>query len=135
MVTAVRTEPIRPPRPWMPNTSSESSKPSFGFTIITNQQQAIPAIAPSRIAPNGPELPAAGVTATRPAIAPEQAPSSEPLWPSARSATRSEEHTSELQSLMRTSYAVFCLTKQKQNTITNKHKSILSHVEQHHHIT
>src|SRR3546814_8609593 len=30
---------------------------------------------------------------------------------------RSEEHTSELQSLMRTSYAVFCL--QKQNT-TNK---------------
>src|SRR3546814_10813112 len=27
---------------------------------------------------------------------------------------RSEEHTSELQSLMRISYAVFCLTKQKQ---------------------
>src|SRR3546814_5129229 len=30
-------------------------------------------------------------------------------------AKRSEEHTSELQSLMRISYAVFCLTK-KQNT-------------------
>src|SRR3546814_3086662 len=28
---------------------------------------------------------------------------------------RSEEHTSELQSLMRISYAVFCLKKQKQN--------------------
>src|SRR3546814_2970664 len=28
---------------------------------------------------------------------------------------RSEEHTSELQSLMRTSYAVFCLNKTKQN--------------------
>src|SRR3546814_6939228 len=27
---------------------------------------------------------------------------------------RSEEHTSELQSLMRTSYAVFCLNKKKQ---------------------
>src|SRR3546814_10232779 len=27
---------------------------------------------------------------------------------------RSEEHTSELQSLMRTSYAVFCLKKKKQ---------------------
>src|SRR3546814_5258887 len=27
---------------------------------------------------------------------------------------RSEEHTSELQSLMRISYAVFCLTKKKQ---------------------
>src|SRR3546814_3757601 len=29
---------------------------------------------------------------------------------------RSEEHTSELQSLMRISYAVFCLTKKIQNT-------------------
>src|SRR3546814_7273467 len=29
------------------------------------------------------------------------------------SATRSEEHTSELQSLMRISYAVFCLKKKK----------------------
>src|SRR3546814_10520418 len=29
-------------------------------------------------------------------------------------ANRSEEHTSELQSLMRTSYAVFCLKKKKQ---------------------
>src|SRR3546814_6794219 len=32
---------------------------------------------------------------------------------------RSEEHTSELQSLMRTSYAVFCL-KQKHNIHTNE---------------
>src|SRR3546814_4163553 len=31
------------------------------------------------------------------------------------SAVRSEEHTSELQSLMRISYAVFCLKKKKQN--------------------
>src|SRR3546814_6162675 len=31
-----------------------------------------------------------------------------------RSVARSEEHTSELQSLMRISYAVFCLKKQKQ---------------------
>src|SRR3546814_10241007 len=30
------------------------------------------------------------------------------------SPTRSEEHTSELQSLMRISYAVFCLNKKKQ---------------------
>src|SRR3546814_10568091 len=29
---------------------------------------------------------------------------------------RSEEHTSELQSLMRTSYAVFCLQKKTKNT-------------------
>src|SRR3546814_4644894 len=32
----------------------------------------------------------------------------------ANSTTRSEEHTSELQSLMRISYAVFCLKKKKQ---------------------
>src|SRR3546814_6351977 len=31
---------------------------------------------------------------------------------------RSEEHTSELQSLMRISYAVFCLKKKKQKTHT-----------------
>src|SRR3546814_10037266 len=36
---------------------------------------------------------------------------------------RSEEHTSELQSLMRISYAVFCLKKQKQRqyNITTEH--------------
>src|SRR3546814_9253367 len=39
-------------------------------------------------------------------------------------AIRSEEHTSELQSLMRISYAVFCLKKKKQ---TNK----IQHKEQH----
>src|SRR3546814_5419063 len=33
-----------------------------------------------------------------------------------RSFRRSEEHTSELQSLMRISYAVFCLKKKKTNT-------------------
>src|SRR3546814_6315511 len=31
---------------------------------------------------------------------------------------RSEEHTSELQSLMRISYAVFCLKKKKKNRLT-----------------
>src|SRR3546814_6186197 len=33
---------------------------------------------------------------------------------------RSEEHTSELQSLMRISYAVFCLKKKKKNYINNE---------------
>src|SRR3546814_9296282 len=41
---------------------------------------------------------------------------------------RSEEHTSELQSLMRISYAVFCLNKKKKqyNNITVAHDSIIS---------
>src|SRR3546814_2159790 len=34
---------------------------------------------------------------------------------------RSEEHTSELQSLMRISYAVFCLKQKKQSTTTKHH--------------
>src|SRR3546814_1455751 len=43
-------------------------------------------------------------------------------------AARSEEHTSELQSLMRISYAVFCLQKKKQKdtsmTVLQSHKLI-----------
>src|SRR3546814_6598905 len=35
---------------------------------------------------------------------------------------RSEEHTSELQSLMRISYAVFCLKKKQKYNTTNKDK-------------
>src|SRR3546814_2561692 len=35
---------------------------------------------------------------------------------------RSEEHTSELQSLMRISYAVFCLNKKKDRNIENNTK-------------
>src|SRR3546814_9496504 len=37
----------------------------------------------------------------------------------AMAARRSEEHTSELQSLMRISYAVFCLKKKKKKKITS----------------
>src|SRR3546814_10317839 len=49
---------------------------------------------------------------------------------------RSEEHTSELQSLMRISYAVFCLkTKQTQiqqhKTPTNEYEYILTHTTIH----
>src|SRR3546814_2453199 len=35
---------------------------------------------------------------------------------------RSEEHTSELQSLMRISYAVFCLKKKQERSNTNSNK-------------
>src|SRR3546814_10074088 len=38
------------------------------------------------------------------------------LCRSKRNPSRSEEHTSELQSLMRISYAVFCLKKKKKKT-------------------
>src|SRR3546814_5387829 len=50
------------------------------------------------------------------------------LAPAAILANRSEEHTSELQSLMRISYAVFCLKKKKQQytiktELNDKHKT------------
>src|SRR3546814_7357261 len=40
-----------------------------------------------------------------------------------RGCARSEEHTSELQSLMRISYAVFCLKKKKKKQITETNKT------------
>src|SRR3546814_5581353 len=40
-------------------------------------------------------------------------------------ALRSEEHTSELQSLMRISYAVFCLKKKKKKTEHVRHTQAL----------
>src|SRR3546814_10029921 len=43
-------------------------------------------------------------------------------------AARSEEHTSELQSLMRISYAVFCL-KKKTNTRQNNHTKLTDYVQ------
>src|SRR3546814_1622963 len=46
-------------------------------------------------------------------------------------AMRSEEHTSELQSLMRISYAVFCLKKKKQQT--NKKSTHKTNSTQHTH--
>src|SRR3546814_8732104 len=47
-----------------------------------------------------------------------QLPSSSVKW------SRSEEHTSELQSLMRTSYAVFCLKKKNTNKHTSHNKQL-----------
>src|SRR3546814_1392962 len=42
---------------------------------------------------------------------------------------RSEEHTSELQSLMRISYAVFCLKKKKQYELQTKSTKTTTHTE------
>src|SRR3546814_2593427 len=47
-------------------------------------------------------------------------------------ATRSEEHTSELQSLMRISYAVFCLKKKTNNNLlTYHHHTLLNRIIPH----
>src|SRR3546814_1518580 len=49
------------------------------------------------------------------------------------STTRSEEHTSELQSLMRISYAVFCLKKKKTQKTTNSQSNNPSNTNTTHH--
>src|SRR3546814_2510545 len=59
------------------------------------------------------------------AVAADQAEHARPIDPQVHAAQgpgRSEEHTSELQSLMRISYAVFCLKKK-----TNKAQTPINH--------
>src|SRR3546814_3806200 len=60
----------------------------------------------------------AGVTASSDAARALNARSALPLNCVTDAIERSEEHTSELQSLMRISYAVFCLKKKNNNTNT-----------------
>src|SRR3546814_3644254 len=60
----------------------------------------------------GPRRPARDL----PRIGDEARPRRPPAPRIAHQSCRSEEHTSELQSLMRISYAVFCLKKKKKQT-------------------
>src|SRR3546814_8222881 len=53
------------------------------------------------------------------------------LAPEDLGAQRSEEHTSELQSLMRISYAVFCLKKKKKQIHHHNSKKITNQSTQH----
>src|SRR3546814_4134581 len=81
-------------------TGSDSPEDFEAFAISTT-----PSITNAAIAPN--------------CTAPQHGPRPLPLflkmlW------QRSEEHTSELQSLMRISYAVFCLKKKKKNIVTSE---------------
>src|SRR3546814_4524038 len=49
------------------------------------------------------------------------------LMGAAEPGARSEEHTSEIQSLMRISYAVFCLKKKKKNTTDMRKQTSINH--------
>src|SRR3546814_6323445 len=80
------------------------------------------------------ETPAADAEAEAPAKAdPGDAADGKTIPPAIRGSwalkaadCRSEEHTSELQSLMRISYAVFCLNKKTINKIFNKEHELRS---------
>ena len=75
----VAMAPQIPPTPCTPNTSSASSAPSIFFRPVTPHKHRAPATAPITIAPLIPTNPHAGVMATRPATAPDAAPSMEGL--------------------------------------------------------
>src|SRR3546814_3159637 len=86
-------------------------------TLFRSEPVALPSAAPK--ASSAPQSPAANggagneeESAAPPTTAPAPAP-----------APRSEEHTSELQSLMRISYAVFCLKKTKQEKSLDRRQS------------
>src|SRR3546814_3113052 len=71
--------------------------------------------------------PALALHKTRHIFSPAVTSSTRPIasWP--KSSTRSEEHTSELQSLMRISYAVFCLKKKKKPKPTSQESYTHTH--------
>src|SRR5215831_7174327 len=71
----VMSAPKMPPRAWTPNTSSASSAPIIFLRPVQPQKQTTPTPKPITNAPGMPTLPAAGVIATRPATAPDAAPS------------------------------------------------------------
>src|SRR3546814_9671194 len=69
-------------------------------------------------------------------LASEMAEQARPATDAVEAGGRSEEHTSELQSLMRISYAVFCLKKKKTNrnkTLTLHNKQYKTNINQHTH--
>src|SRR5438270_10413077 len=66
-------DPIHPPTKCTPTTSSESSKPNRYFRL-TDRAQTAPATRPRITEAPGVMKPHAGVIATRPATAPEDAP-------------------------------------------------------------
>src|SRR3546814_2107477 len=79
---------------------------------IARANMVIAAIAaPITVSPGVADLAASDATTTI-----EPAPLARMTGRTARLITRSEEHTSELQSLMRISYAVFCLKKKNNET-------------------
>lgn len=70
----IANDPQIPPIKWTPTTSSESSNPNLYFKL-TARAQKIPAKNPITTAAHGATNAQAGVIATKPATAPDAAPS------------------------------------------------------------
>src|SRR3546814_16813009 len=108
------------------NASSVLSMP-FHLRLITAANSAVRAewalgavtavqsgtTGPSGNATVGSGAASAGVASVTACLQPQQDAPLPSIWIGGHGTSRSEEHTSELQSLMRISYAVFCLKKKK----------------------
>src|SRR3546814_10877571 len=97
----------------------------MGTTVLTPEAAELIGVIADAVAPDQGELTIRGHTDSLP----YKAGTSGNNWSlsagraeATRQALRSEEHTSELQSLMRISYAVFCLKKQKTTTYSQTHQ-------------
>src|SRR3546814_10050229 len=96
----------------MPSISSARTRVKAQRQPITNNPIAKTAAPHSAVAPSKrPVQPATMRHAAKPAMATSRATRIRARRGDSAKALRSEEHTSELQSLMRISYAVFCLKK------------------------
>src|SRR3546814_10794885 len=117
--TSTRTDPLFPY-----TTLSRSHPPSDGpqppKPAAAHWRPGPASSAPGTPAHSPPAAPPGGAGRRYAASLPTPARPPEAHTPSTdpHQAGRSEEHTSELQSLMRNSYAVFCLKKKRQTNIT-----------------
>src|SRR3546814_3917112 len=117
---------LRPPR-------STRTDTLFPYTTLFRSSARASPVPPIRSARNSPR-PSSSSRATTPAsLHPtrRRRAACASTCPATSAAGRSEEHTSELQSLMRISYAVFCLKKKKQKTTTyNRTRTTQYHQQQ-----
>src|SRR3546814_3863311 len=104
----------RSPHPALRATFSRKREKGFGPS--ENLEPRIPASPPPPPAPRPPP-------ASTPPRTSARSPCRRTHWTARAAPPRSEEHTSELQSLMRIPYAVFCLKKKKKTK--NQHTTNL----------
>src|SRR3546814_2602437 len=104
-VSPAASPTVRPAEPAAPRRTPPLLAPVSMPVVVSSQP---PMAAPARIAS---QQAAEGLQRASQRPVSDAAPSPNPAEPNP--AARSEEHTSELQSLLRISYAVFCLQKKK----------------------
>src|SRR3546814_8309069 len=102
-----------------PTSADQSASGSDGGTVAATGRIAATSSSRAASQPVQAVIAAWVVTATGTACPADAGTPATTCRPAGSPRMRSEEHTSELQSLMRISYAVFCLKKRKQNNETH----------------